>query len=175
MPPAQAPQHQGGQVREDPVEQLDKAGRRIAIEAERKVDRKKYAMTVYARAVYYMRRFVERLQSGGSSPMMQPASRLIQDFVDICARAAQPLPRHDDDEARSMTTCMYHSVNTCAHLDRVRPSSSASNRAQMHELGHGGPLSRHRHGRGRLGDPQQAPFSSRRTSDGPSTSSRCIP
>jgi hypothetical protein len=92
-------------------EQLDKE-EDAAIEAERKVDRKKYAMTVYARAIYYMRRFIERLQSGGQLPSMQPAQRIVQDLVDICV------------EQRShflgMTTTrsvedylMYHSVNTC--------------------------------------------------------------
>lgn len=113
-------------------EQLDKE-EDAAIEAERKVDRKKYAMTVYARAVYYMRRFIERLQSGGQLPSMQPAQRLIQDLVDICA------------EQRShflgMTTTrsvedylMYHSVNT-ALIAIVFGYELGLNRAQMHELG----------------------------------------
>jgi len=113
-------------------EQLDKE-EDAAIEAERKVDRKKYAMTVYARTVYYMRRFIERLQSGGQLPSMQPAQRLIQDLVDICA------------EQRShflgMTTTrsvedylMYHSVNT-ALIAIVFGHELGLNRAQMHELG----------------------------------------
>lgn len=113
-------------------EQLDKE-EDAAIEAERKVDRKKYAMTVYARTVYYMRRFIERLQSGGQLPSMQPAQRLIQDLVDICA------------EQRShflgMTTTrsvedylMYHSVNT-ALIAIVFGYELGLNRAQMHELG----------------------------------------
>jgi HD-GYP domain-containing protein (c-di-GMP phosphodiesterase class II) len=113
-------------------EQLDKE-EDAAIEAERKVDRKKYAMTVYARTVYYMRRFIERLQSGGQLPSMQPAQRLIQDLVDICV------------EQRShflgMTTTrsvedylMYHSVNT-ALIAIVFGHELGLSRAQMHELG----------------------------------------
>jgi HD-GYP domain-containing protein (c-di-GMP phosphodiesterase class II) len=113
-------------------EQLDKQ-EDAAIEAERKVDRKKYAMTVYARAVFYMRRFIERLQSGGQLPSMQPAQRLVQDFVDICV------------EQRShflgMTTTravdeylMYHSVNTCL-IAIVFGHELGLSRAQMHELG----------------------------------------
>lgn len=113
-------------------EQLDKE-EDAAIEAERKVDRKKYAMTVYARTVYYTRRFIERLQSGGQLPSMQPAQRLVQDLVDICA------------EQRShflgMTTTrsvedylMYHSVNT-ALIAIVFGHELGLNRAQMHELG----------------------------------------
>jgi HD-GYP domain-containing protein (c-di-GMP phosphodiesterase class II) len=113
-------------------EQLDKE-EDAAIEAERKVDRKKYAMTVYARAVYYMRRFIERLQSGGQLPSMQPAQRLIQDLVDVCV------------EQRShflgMTTTrsvedylMYHSVNTVL-IAIVFGHELGLSRAQMHELG----------------------------------------
>ncbi len=113
-------------------EQLDKE-EDAAIEAERKVDRKKYAMTVYARSVYYMRRFIERLQSGGQLPAMQPAQRLVQDLVDICV------------EQRShflgMTTTrsteeylQYHSVNT-ALITIVFGHELGLSRAQMHELG----------------------------------------
>jgi HD-GYP domain-containing protein (c-di-GMP phosphodiesterase class II) len=113
-------------------EQLDKE-EDAAIEAERKVDRKKYAMTVYARAVYYMRRFIERLQAGGQLPSMQPAQRLIQDLVDVCV------------EQRShflgMTTTrsvedylMYHSVNTVL-IAIVFGHELGLSRAQMHELG----------------------------------------
>lgn len=113
-------------------EQLDKQ-EDAAIEAEQKVDRKKYAMTVYARAVYYMRRFIERLQSGGQLPSMQPAQRVVQDFVDICV------------EQRShflgMTTTrsiedylMYHSVNSCL-IAIVFGHELGLSRSQMHELG----------------------------------------
>lgn len=113
-------------------EQLDKLEDQ-AIESEQKVDRKKYAMTVYARAIFYMRRFIERLQAGGQLPSMQPALRIVQDFVDICV------------EQRShflgMTTTrsiedylMYHSVNTCL-VSIVFGHELGLNRAQMHELG----------------------------------------
>jgi len=113
-------------------EQLDKE-EDAALEAEQKVDRKKYAMTVYARSIYYMRRFIERLQSGGQLPSMQPAQRLVQDLVDICV------------EQRShflgMTTTrsvedylMYHSVNTTL-IAIVFGHELGLNRAQMHELG----------------------------------------
>ena len=66
-------------------EQLDKLEDQ-AIESEQKVDRKKYAMTVYARAIFYMRRFIERLQAGGQLPSMQPALRIVQAQVDRLER-----------------------------------------------------------------------------------------
>lgn len=113
-------------------EQLDKE-EDAAIEAERKVDRKKYAMTVYARAVYYMRRFIERLQSGGQLPSMQPAQRLVQDLVDICAEQrshflGMTTTRSVDDYL------MYHSVNTTL-IAIVFGHELGLSRAQMHELG----------------------------------------
>lgn len=113
-------------------DQLDKL-EDSAIEAERKVDRKKYALTVYARTIYYMRKFIERLQSGGQLPSMQPAQRLVQDFVDIAA------------EQRShflgMTTTrsvdeylLFHSVNTML-IAIVFGQELGMSRSQMHELG----------------------------------------
>ena len=113
-------------------DQLDKMEDN-AIESERKVDRKKYALTVYARTIYYMRKFIERLQSGGQLPSMQPAQRLVQDFVDIGA------------EQRShflgMTTTrsvdeylLFHSVNTM-QISIVFGQELGLSRAQMHELG----------------------------------------
>lgn len=113
-------------------EQLDKQ-EDAAIEAERKVDRKKYALTVYARCVYYMRRFIERLQSGGVLPSMQPAQRLVQDFVDIAAE--------NRSHFLGMTTTrsvdeylLFHSVNTCL-IAVVFGQELGLSRAQMHELG----------------------------------------
>lgn len=113
-------------------DQLDKMEDN-AIESERKVDRKKYALTVYARTVYYMRKFIERLQSGGQLPSMSPAQRLVQDFVDIAA------------EQRShflgMTTTrsvdeylLFHSVNTM-QISIVFGQELGLSRTQMHELG----------------------------------------
>jgi HD-GYP domain-containing protein (c-di-GMP phosphodiesterase class II) len=116
-------------------EQLDKMEDN-AIEAERKVDRKKYALTVYARSIYYMRRFIERLQSGGQLPSMQPAQRLVQDFVDICSE--------QKSHFLGMTTTrsveeylLFHSVNTCL-ISVVFGQELGLNRAQLHELGMAG-------------------------------------
>lgn len=114
------------------VEQLEKE-EDAAIEAERKVDRKKYAMTVYARGIYYMRRFIERLQAGGQLPTMAPASRIIRDFVDIC--------HEQRAHFLGMTTTrsleeylLFHSVNT-ALISIVVGHELGMNRAQLHDLG----------------------------------------
>lgn len=103
------------------------------IEAEQKVDRKKYALTVYARSVYYMSTFIRKMREGGDLPSMQPAAKVVQDLVDICF------------EQRShflgMTTTrsieeyvQYHSVNT-ALISIVFGSELGLTRAQLHDLG----------------------------------------
>ena len=114
------------------VEQLDQM-EEDAIEAERKVDRSKYAMTVYARCIYYMGKFVERLSEGGQLPSMSPANRLIRDFVDICAE--------NKSHFLGMTTTrsvedylLYHSINS-ALISIVFGQEMGLDRAQLHELG----------------------------------------
>jgi HD-GYP domain-containing protein (c-di-GMP phosphodiesterase class II) len=113
-------------------EQLDRQ-EDAAIEAEQKVDRKKYAITVYARTIYYMRRFIERLQSGGVLPSMQPAQRLVQDLIDCCGEhkshfLGMTTTRAVDDYL------LYHSVNTSL-ISIVFGQELGLNRGQLHELG----------------------------------------
>ena len=47
------------------------------IDAEKNVDRKKYAMLAYGRAVYFMRRYLGRIREGGVLPSMSRAGRLV--------------------------------------------------------------------------------------------------
>jgi HD-GYP domain-containing protein (c-di-GMP phosphodiesterase class II) len=112
-------------------EQLDKQ-EDAAIDAERNVDRKKYAMTVYARAIYYMRKFIERLQSGGQLPSMQPAQRIVQDLIDVCSDhkshfLGMTTTRSVDDYL------LYHSVNTCL-VSIVFGQELGLDRVQLNEL-----------------------------------------
>ena len=70
---------QWSKIREKLAKEEEKAGE----EAEGKVDRKKYAMTVYARAVFYLNKYMESIRAG--KPMNNgKALRIVQDFVDIC-------------------------------------------------------------------------------------------
>jgi HD-GYP domain-containing protein (c-di-GMP phosphodiesterase class II) len=50
---------------------------------DQKVDRKKYAMTVYGRAVVYVRKYLETVRGTGQVVNGNKAARIIQDFVDI--------------------------------------------------------------------------------------------
>lgn len=61
-------------------EKLDKDN--LAEPDEQKVDRKKYAMTCYARAVFFLRKYLEQMKAG--KPIQAgKAGRVIQDLVDV--------------------------------------------------------------------------------------------
>ena len=114
------------------VEQLEKM-EDDAIEAQQKVDRKKYALTVYARAVYYMRKFLGALQENTSLPNLQTASRLVQDFVDIASE--------NRSHFLGLTTTKsmeeyqeYHAVNTSL-ISVIFGQGSKMSREQLHQLG----------------------------------------
>jgi len=103
------------------------------IEEEKNVDRKKYAMLAYGRAVYFMRRYIERIRAGGVLPSMSRAGRLVQDLVDIC--------HEQRSHFLGMTTTRsveeyleYHSVNA-ALLAVVLGNELGLDRTQLHELG----------------------------------------
>lgn len=104
-----------------------------AIDASRKIDRKKYALTVYARAIYFMRHFLSRVQSGKDLPNMTPASRIIRDLVDLCMDQrshflGMTCTRSSDDYVA------YHSVNTCL-LAIVTGTQLGLTRNQLLDLG----------------------------------------
>jgi HD-GYP domain-containing protein (c-di-GMP phosphodiesterase class II) len=78
---------------------------------DQKVDRKKYAMTVYARAVVYVREYA-RMMRENKKMAHGAASRIVQDLVDICFE--------QKTHFLGMTTfkeeseyLIYHQVNTC--------------------------------------------------------------
>ncbi len=114
------------------VEQLNKRSE-AEIQQHRKIDRKKYALTVYARAVFYMRSFIDDVQRGGALPSTAPCSRLVRDFVDIC--------KDQREHFLGMSTARqaneylaYHSVNTSL-LSVVIGSELKMSREQLHDLG----------------------------------------
>ncbi len=61
-------------------EKLDKDD--LANPDEQKVDRKKYALTCYARAVYFLRQYIEGIKGGKPIPAAK-AGRVVQDLVDV--------------------------------------------------------------------------------------------
>ncbi|MBK8014577.1 MAG: hypothetical protein IPK13_24905 [Deltaproteobacteria bacterium] len=100
---------------------------------DQRVDRKKYLMTVYARCVFFMRVYLERLKAHDTSIPFAKAARLVQDLVDLC--------REERTHFLGMTTTRaetdylpYHSVNTCL-LSIVFGSELGLDRRQLLELG----------------------------------------
>ncbi|MBI3183861.1 MAG: hypothetical protein HYZ28_17125 [Myxococcales bacterium] len=87
-------------------EKLDQAD-----EGEQKIDRKKYAMTVYARAVFFLTKYMESIRAG--KPLnTSRALRIVQDFVDISFEhrthflGMTTLKRETD-------YVVFHQVNVC--------------------------------------------------------------
>ncbi len=80
-------------------------------ESEAKLDRKKYALTCYGRAIFFVRKYIQSLREG--KPLnTSKAMRVIQDFVDISYD-------HKNHFLGLTTTKLdaeylaYHHVNTC--------------------------------------------------------------
>jgi HD-GYP domain-containing protein (c-di-GMP phosphodiesterase class II) len=112
-------------------EQLEKEEEN-ELDQARQVDRKKYALTVYARTVYFMKKFIERLREAGTLPNVAKAGRIVQDLVDLCFE--QKSHFLGMTTTRSLEEYLeYHSVNT-ALLCIVFGNELAMSRAQLHEL-----------------------------------------
>lgn len=100
---------------------------------DQQVDRKKYLLTVYARAVFFMRKYLERFASERENLPFAKAGRLVQDLVDLC---------HDVRShflgvttTRSLDDYLpHHSVNTCL-LAIVFGQELGLDKKQRHELG----------------------------------------
>lgn len=100
---------------------------------DQKVDRKKYAMTVYARAVFFIQKYLESVRAGkpiGSSR----ALRLVQDFVDISFDqkthflGMTTMKREDD-------YLVYHQVNV-ALMCIVFGAELGLTKPQLRDLGY---------------------------------------
>lgn len=103
------------------------------IQEQRNLDRRKYAMTVYARAIYFMRRFLEHVKSGHKLPNTTAAGRIVRDFVDLCSEQKNHFlgltcARSSDDYLA------YHSVNTTL-LSIVVGNALGLSRMQLFDLG----------------------------------------
>jgi HD-GYP domain-containing protein (c-di-GMP phosphodiesterase class II) len=112
-------------------EKLDKGD--LNDPGEQKIDRKKYAMTVYARAIFFVTKYMESIRSG--APLStQKALRLIQDFVDIS---------YDQrTHFLGMTTLrreadylVHHQVNVCL-MSIVFGAELGLTKAQLRDLGY---------------------------------------
>lgn len=102
-------------------------------ESDAKLDRKKYALTCYGRAIFFIRKYMESLRKG--KPLNTSKSlRIIQDFVDISIDHRQHFlgltTTRTDSEYLS-----YHQVNTCL-MSIVFGSELGLTKPQMRDLGY---------------------------------------
>lgn len=89
----------------------DKLDRDDLASDEQKVDRKKYALTCFARAVFFLRRYNERMREKKPIPAAR-ANRLVQDLVDVSYEQRSHFlgmtSLRDDGDYH-----VFHQVNTC--------------------------------------------------------------
>jgi HD-GYP domain-containing protein (c-di-GMP phosphodiesterase class II) len=100
---------------------------------ERSVDRKRYALTVYARSIYYMRKYLAGLRGDGPKIAVGKAGRFIQDLVDVChghrTHFLGLTTLKSDDEY-----LCFHSVNVVL-LSIVFGAELGLSKAQLRDLG----------------------------------------
>jgi HD-GYP domain-containing protein (c-di-GMP phosphodiesterase class II) len=98
-----------------------------------KVDRKKYAMTIYARAVFFISKYLESVRAG--KPInASKALRLVQDFVDISYEQkthflGMTTMRRESDYL------VYHQVNVCL-MSIVFGAELGLTKPQLRDLGY---------------------------------------
>jgi HD-GYP domain-containing protein (c-di-GMP phosphodiesterase class II) len=100
---------------------------------DQKVDRKKYAMTVYARAVFFLSRYLESVQAGKPLSTAK-ALRLVQDFVDIAFDQkthflGMTTTKHEAEYL------VYHQVNVCL-MSIVFGQELGLTKPQLRDLGY---------------------------------------
>jgi HD-GYP domain-containing protein (c-di-GMP phosphodiesterase class II) len=104
----------------------------LEVPDKRHVDRKRYTMTVYARAIVFLRKYLEGANSGKPLPLNQ-ATRIVQDLVDLChQQTAQFMGvAVDQDE---LAYLLHHQANTCM-LCIVFGEQLGLTKTQLRELG----------------------------------------
>ena len=103
------------------------------VDLNKQIDRKKYAMTVYARAIFFMRKFFDSLTDGQAMLPFAKAARIVQDMVDLCYEQKTHLLGLTT--TKSATDYLpYHAVNCCL-MSIVFGSELGLDRRQLHELG----------------------------------------
>ncbi len=99
---------------------------------EQKIDRKKYALTVYARTVFFLKKYLED-RATGKRPSGSKAGRLIQDLVDISYEQRTHFLGMTTFREESEYV-VYHSVNV-ALLSIVFGGELGLTKPQLRDLG----------------------------------------
>jgi hypothetical protein len=106
---------------------------KLGADADGKVDRKKYAMTVYARTVFFVDHVVGEFRAG-KAPPVEKALALVQELVDLIREQRSQFlgMTCNGDGERALT---HHLVNT-ALIAVAFGSELGLSRAQLRELGY---------------------------------------
>jgi len=100
---------------------------------DQKVDRKKYAMTIYARAVFFITKYLESVRAG--KPInASKALRLVQDFVDISFEQRTHFLGMTTMR-READYLVYHQVNVCL-MSIVFGAELGLTKPQLRDLGY---------------------------------------
>src|SRR5688500_8001601 len=102
-------------------------------ESEARIDRKKYALTVYGRAIFFIKKYLESLKT--DKPLNTSKSlRLVQDFVDISFDQRSHFLGLTT--TRNETEYLaYHHVNVCL-MTIVFGAELGLTKAQLRDLGY---------------------------------------
>ncbi len=102
-------------------------------ESEARIDRKKYALTVYGRAIFFIKKYMESLQK--NKPLnTSKALRIIQDFIDVSFDhkthfLGLTTTKHDTEYL------VYHHVNVCL-MAIVFGAELGMTKPQLRDLGY---------------------------------------
>lgn len=103
------------------------------IDLDKQIDRKKYAMTVYARAVFLIEKTYEKVLEGDTSLPFAKAARIVQDMVDLVYEQRSHFLGLTTTKS-SGDYLAFHSVNVCL-MSIVFGSELGFDRRQLHDLG----------------------------------------
>ena len=113
------------------VEQLQKRAD-AEIDQTRNIDRRRYALTIYARTVHFMQGYLRAVQQRGALPSTSPGARLVRELVDVTREQKQQL-LGVTTTALSREYLAYHSVNACL-LSVVLGMELGLTREQLYDL-----------------------------------------
>jgi HD-GYP domain-containing protein (c-di-GMP phosphodiesterase class II) len=100
---------------------------------DQQVDRKRYALTVYARTIYFMRKYLAGIRGEGPQIPLTRAGRYVQDLVDVCFGHRSHFLGMSTLKSDDEYLC-FHSVNVTL-LSIVFGAEMGLSKAQLRDLG----------------------------------------
>ena len=100
---------------------------------DQQVDRKRYALTVYARTIYFMRKYLTGLRGEGPTIPLSKGGRYVQDLVDVCFGHRTHFLGLSTLKGDDEYLC-FHSVNVTL-LSIVFGAELGLSKAQLRDLG----------------------------------------